>query len=703
MKKRYHPSALSTRSAPGPAASSQPAGELNTQYCYRSFSLRLDSGSDAPASLEDKTRSVDVVAATENPVEVYDYERWEVVPEVLLMSGCELPASRQIPLLDTHYRGSVESVIGSARGLSIQGADLLGRAYFSSEPEGEKPFTKIREGHLTDFSIGYRVLEAQYVPDGEKQKIGGRMFTGPIKVATRWLPKELSVCPIGADDLAKARADYPAPQNQENDMDPKLRAFLERRGMPKTATDAEAERFLKDLESRMAADVPAGTTTPASPGNTTPVVVDVDKARAEAVGGERNRIVEIDAMCRQFDCPDLANDFIGKGTSLDLARKAVLDHLAEQSKHGGGSIGHRAPAEVGLEERDKFRAAAQDSLLIRAGLAGEKTAAGATDLAGFSLRELARESLRRQNLSANGNPMEMIGRAMVSADFPSLLANVANKSLEAGFAAADETWSVWCNDGSVADFKTLDLVRASETDDLLEVPDHGEYKYGERSDSKEQVQIATYGRLFAITRHTIINDDLNALTDVPKNHGESANRKVGDVAYAVLTANGVMGDGTALFHSDHSNLAGAGAVIGVTSMAGAIAAMKQQKDIAGKRRLNIRPQYLLAPTAIEAACEVFFKSEKFDGTNKAATTANPYAGTAYTRVYEPRLDDSSATAYYLAGAKGKTVTVFFLHGNKTPRLETKAGWTVDGVEYKVSLDVAAKARDWRALYKQPGA
>ena len=89
--------------------------------------------------------------------------------------------------------------------------------------------------------------------------------------------------------------------------------------------------------------------------------------------------------------------------------------------------------------------------------------------------------------------------------------------------------------------------------------------------------------------------------------------------------------------------------------------------------------------------------------NKAATRNNPYAGTYFTRVYEARLDDDSATAYYFAAAKGKTVKVFFLNGIQTPFMETKAGWTVDGVEYKVRIDAGAKAMDWKGLVKNAGA
>ena len=48
------------------------------------------------------------------------------------------------------------------------------------------------------------------------------------------------------------------------------------------------------------------------------------------------------------------------------------------------------------------------------------------------------------------------------------------------------------------------------------------------------------------------------------------------------------------------------------------------------------------------------------------------------------------------------MTVFFLNGNQTPYLESREGFNMDGVEYKVRIDCGAKAVDWRALYKNDG-
>lgn len=660
---------------------------------------------------------MEAVAATENPVNVLDYDRWEIVPEVLLMSGARLPKSRKLPLLDSHARYSSADVLGSARNLRVDGRQLLATAIFSSVARADEIFTKVEEGHLEDFSIGYRVNKSVWIPAKQQQVVDGRTYKGPVKVVTDWTPRELSITPIGADEAAKARS----LTEGEGEMKKELLAYLQMRGLPADASEDQAWAFLADLRVRDAvtppgqqpdgqrqqpAQPPAPPADPPAGQRQDPPPADPDKIRADATRAEQTRITEIRALCDRFGLGDLAGDLITSGRSLAEAHQLVIDKLAQREEP---TPGYRGLIEIGIEAHEKFRGAAIDSLLIRGGGRIETPAAGAMELAGYSLRELARECLRIGGKPFGGDVREMVGRAMTTSDFPYILAAGANKSLFEGWEAAGETWTVWCGTGSVPDFKEINIVRPGEFDDLDEIPEGLEYKYGTRDEAKEAVKIVTYGKMFAITRQTIINDDLGALTDIPRGHGEAAARKVGDLPYAVLTANAAMGDGTALFHDDHSNV-GTGGVVGVTTIAEGIKLMGLQTDIGGKRRLNIRPVFFIAPRTIEGSAEVFFKSDRFAGEAVAGTPdeayattrVNPYSGAYFTRVYEARLDDDDVAAWYLAAQKGKTVKVYFLNGNQRPYMEERSGWSVDGMEYKVRIDAAAKAIDWRGLFYNKG-
>lgn len=154
-----------------------------------------------PKSLDRETRTVDAVLVTEAPVSMYDWSRLEVVPEILLADGAQLPG--QIPLLDNHLRASVKEILGSVRSLLKSGQEVHGRLHFSSTVD--KPFMLVTEGRLTAVSAGYRILQRTYVPAGSTKSISGEMFTGPVNVVTRWKLYELSLTSIGADEQAKLR------------------------------------------------------------------------------------------------------------------------------------------------------------------------------------------------------------------------------------------------------------------------------------------------------------------------------------------------------------------------------------------------------------------------------------------------------------------------------------------------------------------
>jgi hypothetical protein len=148
-----------------------------------------------------------VVAVTENPVRIWDWERKAFIREVLLIGGVQLPENGRIPLLDSHNRTSVTGILGSARNFDKKETTLEAEVAFSETDAGRNAALNVRDGHLTDFSVGYYPLEWVYLKEGESREIAGRTFTGPLKVTTRWRLRELSVTAIGADRAATARSE----------------------------------------------------------------------------------------------------------------------------------------------------------------------------------------------------------------------------------------------------------------------------------------------------------------------------------------------------------------------------------------------------------------------------------------------------------------------------------------------------------------
>ena len=173
----------------------------------RSSSFRADDPEKTPGT--DKPVSYPWVLATEQPVEVFDWGRYEFWPEVLLIGGME-PVDT-IPLLDNHRRSSVADVLGSVRNMVVSQSggyrSVDGEVFFSAASDVKDAETKVSEGHITDGSVGYVYGSghAVYVGEDTEITIKGKKYTGPVKVVTRWWRKEFSLTPIGADTLAKVK------------------------------------------------------------------------------------------------------------------------------------------------------------------------------------------------------------------------------------------------------------------------------------------------------------------------------------------------------------------------------------------------------------------------------------------------------------------------------------------------------------------
>lgn len=660
------------------------------------------SGDDGkPSTLDREKRTIDIVAASEKPILVRDWNFDEgIVPETLLMSGFVPPSNNQTPMQDTHDRFSIQSTIGSVRNFQVKGPELHATAHFSKTPEGESAFTKYEEGHLTDFSVSWKPLDPVVrIQKGATQIVAGRSFTGPARIVPRWTIGETSACPIGGDVTAKARAKYTLKETDVMNED--LKKELIRLGLKFEATDEEALAFLRAL------NIPELDTT--RTGQEKSGTESAEQMRASITTEVRNayvaestRIESIRTLCAKHETTDLEAEMIRTGVSVDQAARTILDKISTRQPAGGLSV-PAGSVELQADAGDKFCSAVIYSLLIDRGAMQIKNlpeAPGHEVFRSYTLREIARECLRFSGKSMGGNVMEMIGRALTTSDLPAILADVANKALQTGFALADETFDIWTDTLPVNDFKALHLVSVSNLDDLVAISQDGEFKYGYFKDKQETATLGTAGRIYPVSRQAIINDDLNAITVVFSAAGLKARKYEGDLVYAILTANPTMTeDGNALFDAvNHLNVGTAG-LPDIDTMNQFDALLGAMKGV-NNEMLNIPLTFIICPRSMKGQAESFFMTQQF--LLQDSRQNNPWFGNVVQRVYEPRLSANSAIKWYGAGPKTFTIVRTHLNGIQTPYTEQMTGWKVDGVELKVRYDVAAAARDWRGMLYNPG-
>lgn len=468
---------------------------------------------------------------------------------------------------------------------------------------------------------------------------------------------------------------------------------------------SEEEAGMTDQTETKAPDnkTPAATTTENTPEATTP----------DAGAAATDRASNILAKCERAGLSmSFAQGLIQSGCTLEQAYDQIIDAKAAKAEDGGDIV-NTVSARVTGDAVDRTREGMTQSLLARAGLKGGER----NEFSGMTLMELARQSLIVRGLAIpTGGKMAVVAAAFVpsmaggmhsSSDFGNILADVAHKSMLKGFEEQPETFEMFTSVGTMSDFKPHRRVGLDAFPALTKVEEGAEFKFGTLGDHGELAVLATYGKLFSITRQAIINDDLDAMTKIPGKMGRAARRTVGDLVFAVLTGNPTMSDGTALFHADHGNL-GSAAAPSEAAINAAITAMSRQTDrSANATALNIRPEYLIAAPEQRSTVLQSLNSEYApDDTDKAGTAKQPRAANTVRDAAKPIFDARLPTGAWFMAADpnvADTIEVGYLDGVSTPFLEQKDGWTIDGTEFKVRLDATATPLAWEGLFKNPGA
>lgn len=633
------------------------------------------------------------------------------------------------PFLNTHSDYDLGDVIGSVvpGSARIEKGRGVCTVLLSRRADVAGIVQDIRDGVIRNISAGYRYHKIEKTDGQDGDPAHWRVVD--------WEPLEISAVPIPADPGAQVRSDPErdrAPRHPcvlvETRSDPEPAPSTETSPEPATpAADAGADAMSKSAAETETADRSTEQETINVPTNAPAATPAPDAAaiRAEAVEAERARVSTISELAEKVGMRKLGADAIKRGVSIDKFREELLDAIAKredktviQSNAEADQTAERQPQDSRAEKRAEAITAA---LMHRADPAVFKVTDDAREFRGLTLLDFARDSLEGNGVSTRGmSKMEIadkalrIGGLQTTSDFPAILANVANKTLRAGYEAAPQTFRPFTREVTLPDFKETSRVQLGEAPQLEKVNEHGEFKRGSIAEGKESYSLLTYGKVVGITRQVIINDDLNAFTRIPRMFGVQAANLESDLVWAQIIGNPVMGDGVALFHATHNNL-GTAAGISADSIALAFEAMRLQKGMDGKTFLNLTPKFLITPVAaVMKAMQLLTSATPAMVATQGSAIVPEYLRTLVP-ISEPRLDGgfiNPATGATVAGSRfnwflaadpamNDTVEIAYLEGNRGVYTETRQGFDIDGVEVKVRLDVGAKVIDWRSFYKNP--
>ena len=211
--------------------------------------------------------------------------------------------------------------------------------------------------------------------------------------------------------------------------------------------------------------------------------------------------------------------------------------------------------------------------------------------------------------------------------------------------------------------------------------------------------------MLSIDRRDVINDDLGAITTVPRKLGRGSGLKINDVFWGTFL------DSAAFFAAGNNNyLSGADTALGIEGLTKAEVAFMDQVDSDGKP-IGIMPAILLVPTALSAMATQLFKSVEIRDTTASTKypIANPHQGKFRAEVSRylgnSHYTGYSSKAWYLLADPGDlpAIEVAFLNGQEAPTIETtEADFNTLGIKARGFHDFGVAKQDPRAGVKAKG-
>jgi phage head maturation protease len=670
-------------------------------------------------------------------------------PVVVDLAGMEIPES--VPLL-TNHDNRTGSRVGMVRARVENGALVIEGDILSSSGQAQGIVEQAKAGADWQLSLGADVVASELVQG--RRTVNGKEQAGPFYHVKKSVLREVSVVAVGADAATrmKVAAKFTLYGGAEMEfekwlesyeidaakLDEKQTAVLKaawEKGeeppeeitgapgqtpnpvKPSSAKDKVVKAAAKPQEPEKETAQPTLTARAASAGEGAPAGTLAKAEAASAIRAERERVAAIQDICGG-EYPRIERDAIRLGWSLEETSQKVLKAMRENRPQADAHIS--ASRERGRScDADMLEAAC----VLTAKLASPEEhydeelleRAGRRFRGGIGLQELILEAAW-----ANGYPERSFresrealryafGRQLQAGfstvDIGGILSNVANKFLLEGFFSVERTWRNVCAVRNVPDFKTVTSYRLIGRDQYEQVAPGGELKHGTLGNESYTNKADTYGLLLSIDRRDIINDDLGAITLVPRKLGRGSGSKINDVFWSTFMNNAVF------FSAENKNyFSGADTVLGIDGLTKAEMTFMDQVD-SDKKPIGVMPAILLVPTSLSAVATQLNKSLELRDTTASTKypVSNPHQGKFRAEVSRylsnSQYTGHSQKAWYLLAepADLPVIEVAFLNGQESPVIETaEADFNVLGVRMRGYHDFGVALQDPRGGLKSKG-
>lgn len=354
-----------------------------------------------------------------------------------------------------------------------------------------------------------------------------------------------------------------------------------------------------------------------------------------------------------------------------------------------------------------------------------------TGLRGLSAMEIASAFIVASGKHTEAEVAEMrsdgVGHrfmaALTSSDFPKVLENVQNKTLNAAIATQQFVWNKFCAVRRANDYKTIGAYSLSGMGNLDLNPEGQPATLTSMNEKRETGNVKKYAKKVGLTFEMLKNDDLGAFGDMVMKLLQAASRVPEQLFFAVLLANSGLGptmtnDTKALIHTDHSNI-GSGATLTYDALcadrrsflkktgfgpgSGAVAAGGVARD--EPEYLDIAPKLLLtsvdnSDTARNLCIQEYAPGTS--GTSGASMQRNILRG-LLEPVTSARLGTTNRRWLFADPAEAAVFAMYFLDGQQNPVIHSLPGMNPYVMEQQVTMPgVGCFAVGYEGVYSDAG-
>lgn len=554
------------------------------------------------------------------------------------------------------------------------------------------------------------------VTAGTKVKVNGQEFTGPLYVASKSTLSGFGFVSHGADDntqvsIAASAADSTLPKGKV--MDPELKSWIEAMGLD---VDSLSDDQKAKMEAQFKGQNPPKPKTVEAAGLTGFEAKKAERARVDMITDYA--LKACDAQPHNIDSiKELTEQAIEAKWTLDKFRLELLEASAPQAytpfsgrrdERLNNRVLEAAVCQAGrLDGHEKMfddqtLQAAKDRFGETIGL--NQLMHIAAEANGYRAGHSSRMTVEAQRAAfAMPAPGMIRASGFSTISIGTILSNIANKFLRAGWDSVDMTPLRIAGIRNVNDFKTITTASLIADVEFEKVGADGELKHGTLSELTYTNKADTYGRMLAITRNDYINDDLGAITSVPMKLGRGGGLKLNNIFWTKFLNN------STFFTSGRNNVNTGVANMTVGGLEATETIFMDQTDPNGDP-LGLEAALLLVPTPLKSSANTIMKSERLiTGTGGTMGEANPFAG-RFRVESSPYMSNAnytgySAAAWYMLANPNvlPVIEIVALYGRVEPIVESAdAEFNTLGVQMRGYCDIGVELQEYRAGVRADG-